>query len=51
MLLVQAVVNNPAHQSVVIRAHKQVAFDAVVQAINLCKKAGIKKYMANTAGS
>ena len=33
-LLLQAAVNNPIHQSVVIRAHKQVAFDAVVQAIN-----------------
>jgi biopolymer transport protein ExbD len=49
-ILVRAAINNPMHQSVVIRADKRVAFDYVVQAINLCKKAGIHDYMANTAG-
>jgi biopolymer transport protein ExbD len=50
-LLAQAAVNNPVHQSVIIRADKRVAFDFVVQAINICKRAGIRKYMVNTAGS
>ena len=48
-VLRQAAANNPMHQSVIVRADKRVPFDFVVQAINLCKKAGIKKYMANTA--
>lgn len=49
-ILRNAATNNPVHQSVMIRADKRVAFDFVVQAVNLCKKAGIRKYMANTAG-
>ncbi|MFV2066056.1 MAG: ExbD/TolR family protein [Pirellulales bacterium] len=49
-ILLRAAANNPVNQSVVIRADKRVAFDYVVQAINLCKKAGIHDYMANTAG-
>jgi len=48
-LLVQAATNNPVNQAVIIRADKRVPFDFVVQAINLCKKAGIQDYMANTA--
>ena len=48
-LLVQAATNNPVNQAVIIRADKRVPFDFVVQAINLCKKAGIHDYMANTA--
>jgi len=48
-ILLRAATNNPVNQSVVIRADKRVAFDYVVQAINLCKKAGIHDYMANTA--
>lgn len=49
-ILVRAATNNPLNQSVIIRADKRVPFDFVVQAINLCKKAGIHDYMANTAG-
>ena len=49
-ILNRAAANNPVHQSVIIRADKRVPFDFVVQAINLCKKVGIRKYMANTAG-
>jgi biopolymer transport protein ExbD len=49
-VLTRAATNNPVNQSVVIRADKRVAFDHVVRAINLCKKAGIHDYMANTAG-
>ena len=47
LTLVRAAQNNPLSQSVKIRAHKDVAFDHVVEAINLCKKAGIHDYMAN----
>lgn len=50
VILVRAATNNPLNQSVIIRADKRVPFDFVVQAINLCKKAGIHDYMANTAG-
>lgn len=50
-LLSQATVNNPGHQSVIIRADKRVAFDYVVQVVNACKKAGVRKYMVNTSGS
>jgi biopolymer transport protein ExbD len=49
-LLVRAATNNPLRQSVVIRADKRVPFDHVVRAINLCKKSGIRDYMANTKG-
>ena len=50
-MLAEAATNNPVNQSVIIRADKRVPFDFVVQAINRCKKAGIQKYMANTAGA
>jgi biopolymer transport protein ExbD len=49
-ILVRAATNNPVNQAVIIRADKRVPFDFVVQAINLCKRAGIHEYMANTAG-
>jgi biopolymer transport protein ExbD len=49
-ILAWAATNNPLHQSVMIRGHKRVAFDHVVQAINLCKKVGIRDYVANTQG-
>lgn len=49
-VLTRAATNNPVNQSVVIRADKRVPFDYVVQAINLCKRAGIQDYMANTSG-
>lgn len=49
-ILARAAANNPIHQSVIIRADKRVAFDYVVQAVNLCKKTGIPKFTANTAG-
>jgi biopolymer transport protein ExbD len=50
-LLRQAVANNPVHQSVIVRADRRVAFDHVVQAIDTCKRAGVRKYMVNTAGA
>ncbi len=49
-ILGRAAANNPLHQAVIIRAHKLVPFDFVVQAVNLCKKTGIQKFTANTAG-
>lgn len=49
--LVQAAANNPANQKVIVRADKHVELDYVVQAINLCKRAGIHEYMLNTQGS
>jgi biopolymer transport protein ExbD len=49
-ILARAAANNPIHQSVIIRADKRVAFDYVVNAVNLCKKTGIRKFTANTAG-
>ncbi len=49
-VLVRAATNNPGNQSVIIRADKRVPFEFVVQAINLCKRAGIHDYMANTSG-
>jgi len=45
-----AATNNPLSQTVIIRADKRVAFDSVVQAVNLCKRAGVHEYMVNTEG-
>ena len=42
--------NNPLSQTVIICADKRVAFDNVVQAVNLCKRAGVHEYMVNTDG-
>lgn len=49
-VLVRAATNNPGSQSVIVRAHKQVPVQFVVEAINLCKRAGIQNYMMNTDG-
>ncbi len=48
--LTQAVTNNPANQSVVIRADKNVVFDHVVTVMNLCNKTGVVSYVVTTAG-
>ncbi|MGE3776784.1 MAG: ExbD/TolR family protein [Pirellulaceae bacterium] len=47
-ILRQAQANNPANQFVRIHADWRVPFNAVVQAINLCKKVGIRDYVADT---
>ncbi len=47
----QAKGNNPAQQSVVIRADKRVAFDFVTQIMNLCNKVGIADYTVTTEGA
>lgn len=44
----RAVVNNPGHQSVVIRADRRVALDYAVQVMNLCNKSGITDYVLTT---
>lgn len=49
-LLKRRAVDNPLNQSVIVRADKRVALDSVVQAVNLCKKAGIRDYVVNTEG-
>ncbi len=48
--LMQAAANNPAGQSVVIRADKRVPLDAAVQAMNACNKAKIRDYKLTTSG-
>ena len=48
-LLVQAALNNPANQSVVIRADKRAAWDYVATAMRLCNQAGIRDYSASLA--
>lgn len=49
-LLRQAAINNPAHQSVVIRADKRVQLDAAVFVMNACNQAGISDYRLTTSG-
>jgi biopolymer transport protein ExbD len=44
--LVQAAINNPASQSVIIRADKRAAWDYVATAMRLCNQAGIRDYSA-----
>src|SRR6185503_12527505 len=46
-LLVQAAINNPASQSVIIRADKRADWDYVATAMRLCNQAGIKDYSAS----
>jgi len=46
--LQQAKVDNPTRQAVTIRADKRVIFDAVVQAVNLCRKNRIENYSFDT---
>ena len=48
-LLVQAAHNNPASQSVIIRADKRAAWDFVATAMRLCNQAGIRDYSASLA--
>ena len=48
--LQRAEINNPGHQSVVIRADKRVMLDYAVQVMNLCNKSGISNYVLTTQG-
>ena len=48
-VLLQAVANNPANQSVIIRADRRCEFQAVVTVMNLCNKARIFDYRLSTA--
>jgi biopolymer transport protein ExbD len=48
-LLVQAALNNPTSQSVIIRADKRAAWDFVATAMRLCNQAGIRDYSAALA--
>jgi biopolymer transport protein ExbD len=48
-LLVQAALNNPASQSVIIRADKRAAWNFVATAMRLCNQAGIRDYSASLA--
>ena len=48
-LLVQAALNNPASQSVIIRADKSADWDHVATAMRLCNQAGIRDYSAALA--
>ena len=48
--LLQAVANNPANQSVIIRADERVPFAHVVVVVNLCKKTGVHSYKVATLG-
>lgn len=48
-LLQQAAVNNPASQTVVIRADKRATWDRVATAMRLCNQAGIHDYSASLA--
>jgi biopolymer transport protein ExbD len=47
--LVQAAINNPASQSVIIRADKRADWDFVATAMRLCNQAGIRDYSASLA--
>ncbi len=47
-ILQRAKANNPLTQTVVIRGDKKSNWNAVITAINLCKKAGIQEYTATT---
>ena len=46
-VLKEAAVNNPASQTVVIRADKRVPWDFVAAAMRLCNEAGIRDYSAS----
>jgi biopolymer transport protein ExbD len=48
-LLTDAALNNPASQSVIIRADKRAAWDFVATAMRLCNQAGIRDYSASLA--
>ncbi|QDU29131.1 Biopolymer transport protein ExbD [Anatilimnocola aggregata] len=47
--LQQAAVNNPANQTVIIRADKRVPFDHVVTVMNACNKAKLFDYKITSA--
>ena len=49
-VLRQAAVNNPVHQSVIIRADKRVQLDYAVLVMNLCNKVGILDYKLTIDG-
>ena len=49
-MLAEADVNNPTGQTVIIRADRRCAWDAVVDAINTCQRAGIHDVRPTTAG-
>jgi len=49
-ILRQAAADNPAHQSVVIRADRRVQLDSAVFVMNACNKAGIFDYTLTTSG-
>ena len=48
-LLSETAANNPASQSVVIRADRRVAWDYVATAMRLCNEAGLRDYSASLA--
>jgi len=48
-MLVQAAGDNPATQTVIIRADKRVPWDYVAAAMRLCNQAGIHDYSASLA--
>ncbi len=48
-MLVRAGGDNPATQTVIIRADKRVAWDFVAAAMRLCNQAGIQDYSASLA--
>ena len=48
-LLTDAALNNPASQSVIIRADKRAAWDFVATVMRLCNQAGIRDYSASLA--
>ncbi len=49
-ILRQAAADNPANQSVIIRADRRVQLDAAVFVMNACNKAGIFDYTLTTSG-
>jgi biopolymer transport protein ExbD len=48
-LLDEAAANNPAGQSVVIRADRRVPWDFVATAMRLCNESGLRDYSASLA--
>ena len=49
-ILTQAVANNPASQSVIIRADKHCEYQAVVTVMNICNRVKIFDYSLSTDG-
>ncbi len=47
-VLKRAWVNNPGHQSVIIRADKRCRWEPIVAAVNACNKARIRDYRITT---